>query len=107
MPDATVRLANLRADALDLIENVAPSDVAELAADPRHKVVSVMSLGYNRIYINVGKSDRANTPLGRDARVRRAFNLVYRPQCDQRGGLPTAKAIPANELDSAGQPLST
>ena len=35
-----------------------------------------MSLGHTRIYINVGRSHRANTPLGRDARVRRAFNLA-------------------------------
>jgi peptide/nickel transport system substrate-binding protein len=36
----------------------------------------VDELGYFGITINVGNGERANTPMGRDARVRRAFELA-------------------------------
>jgi peptide/nickel transport system substrate-binding protein len=76
MPDSTVRLANLRAGALDLIEQVPPSDLQTIAQDARVRAASATSLGHSRIYINVGRSDRAGAPLGRDARIRQAFNLT-------------------------------
>ena len=76
IPDSTVRLANLRSGSLDLIEQMAPPDLSSIVGNPRFKVAQANSLGYMRIYINVGRSDRANTPLGRDARIRQAFNLA-------------------------------
>jgi peptide/nickel transport system substrate-binding protein len=75
VPDSTVRMANLLAGALDLIEQVPPADVPRLAGDRRFKVAPAMSLGHSRIYINVGRGERANSPLGRDARLRQAFSL--------------------------------
>ena len=75
VPDSTVRMANLLAGALDLIEQVPPADVSRIAGDQRFKVAPAMSLGHVRIYINVGRGERANSPLGRDARVRQAFSL--------------------------------
>jgi peptide/nickel transport system substrate-binding protein len=53
-----------------------PPDLSSIADNPRFKVAATESLGYMRVYINVGRSDRANTPLGRDARIRQAFNLA-------------------------------
>jgi peptide/nickel transport system substrate-binding protein len=74
--DATVRLANLRAGQLDFIERMAPSDVPALKSDSRFKIAKIVELGYQGIYINVGKSDLAQkNPLGRDPRVREAFEL--------------------------------
>jgi peptide/nickel transport system substrate-binding protein len=76
IPDATVRLANLKSGQLDLIERLAPSDVAALGADSRFKIVKVVGIGYQGITINVGKSDLAQkNPLGSDARVREALEL--------------------------------
>ncbi len=76
IPDATVRLANLRAGQLDFIERAASSDIAKLATDPKFKVSKITELGYQGITINTGKSDRAQAnPLGKDARVREAFEL--------------------------------
>ena len=76
IPDATVRLANLRSGQLDLIEGVAPSDLPQLKNDARFRTVKFPGLGYNGITINVGKSDLAKkNPLGRDPRVREAFEL--------------------------------
>ena len=74
--DATVRLANLKSGQFDIIERLAPSDVEKLTVDKRFKVTRITEIGYQGITINVGKSERAKAnPLGRDARVREAFEL--------------------------------
>src|ERR1700720_540701 len=75
--DATVRLANLRSGQLDIIERMAASDVPSLKTDSRFKVARITEIGYQGITINVGKSDLAQkNPLGKDARVREAFELA-------------------------------
>jgi peptide/nickel transport system substrate-binding protein len=74
--DASVRLANLRSGQLDFIERMAPSDVPGLKGDSRFKISRIVEIGYQGITINIGKSDQAQkNPLGRDARVREAFEL--------------------------------
>ncbi len=74
--DATVRLANLRSGQLDFIERLGPSDVPQLRGDNRFRIAKIVEIGYQGITINVGKSDIAQkNPLGRDARVREAFEL--------------------------------
>lgn len=76
IPDASVRLANLRAGQLDFIERVAPSDMAKIETEKKLKTSHITEIGYQGITINVGKSERAQAnPLGRDARVREAFEL--------------------------------
>jgi peptide/nickel transport system substrate-binding protein len=76
IPDATVRLSNLKAGQLDFIERVASSDIAKLQSDKKLKTSRITEIGYQGITINVGKSDKAKqNPLGRDARVREAFEL--------------------------------
>ena len=76
IPDATVRLANLRSGQLDFIERVAPSDIPQLRSDSRFRIAKIVEIGYQGITINVGKSDFAQkNPLGKDARVREAFEL--------------------------------
>jgi peptide/nickel transport system substrate-binding protein len=75
--DATVRLANLRAGQLDFIERMAASDVPGLKSDSRFKVSKIVEIGYQGITINVGKSAEAQkNALGRDPRVREAFELA-------------------------------
>ena len=75
--DATVRLANLKSGQLDFIERLAASDVPSLTTDPRFKMSKITEIGYQGITINVGKSDLARkNPLGRDPRVREAFELA-------------------------------
>jgi peptide/nickel transport system substrate-binding protein len=76
IPDATVRLANLKSGQLDFIERVASSDMEKLAADKKLKTARITEIGYQGITINIGKSEKAKAnPLGRDARVREAFEL--------------------------------
>lgn len=71
--DATVRLANLRAGALEVIERISPSDVGDVRRDQRVRLHQGPSLATFYIAINVGNGPRSQTPLGRDARVREAF----------------------------------
>ncbi|MDE2082604.1 MAG: ABC transporter substrate-binding protein [Burkholderiales bacterium] len=76
IPDSSVRLANLKAGQLDFAERIAASDVAGLKRDPRLALTRITEIGYQGITINVGKSARAaQNPLGRDPRVREAFEL--------------------------------
>ncbi|HXX85932.1 MAG TPA: ABC transporter substrate-binding protein [Casimicrobiaceae bacterium] len=75
--DATVRLANLKSGQLDFIERMAASDVPALKSDSRFKIAKITELGYQGITINEGKSDIAQkNPLGKDSRVREAFELA-------------------------------
>ncbi len=76
IPDATVRLANLKAGQFDFVERIASSDVEKLVAEKKFKLARITEIGYQGITINIGKSDKAKAnPLGRDARVREAFEL--------------------------------
>jgi peptide/nickel transport system substrate-binding protein len=77
IPDSTVRLANLRSGQLDFVERLAASDVPQVKSDARFKLTKITEIGYQGITINVGKSDLAQkNPLGRDPRVREAFELA-------------------------------
>jgi peptide/nickel transport system substrate-binding protein len=91
IPDATVRLANLKSGQLDFIERMASNDVENLMKDKKYKVSRITEIGYQGITINVGKSEQAKkNPLGRDAKVREAFELSL-----DRQGL--AKVVMDNE----------
>jgi peptide/nickel transport system substrate-binding protein len=75
--DSTVRLANLKSGQLDFIERVGTSDIPALKTDTRFKISRITEIGYQGITINVGKSDLAQkNPLGKDPRVREAFELA-------------------------------
>lgn len=76
IPDTTVRLANLRAGDLDMLERLAPSDVPSVKDDPSLVFAPVTGIGYQGITINTGNGDRAKTPLGQDKRVRQALELA-------------------------------
>ena len=75
IPDTTVRLANLRAGDLDMIERLAATDLAAAKSDPNLKTEQIVGLGYQGITINVANGERAKNPLGQDKRVRQALSL--------------------------------
>lgn len=76
IPDTTVRLANLRAGELDMLERLAPTDVKSAKADKSLKVESTANLGYQGITINTNHGEAANQPMGKDKRVRQALSLA-------------------------------
>jgi peptide/nickel transport system substrate-binding protein len=73
--DATVRLANLRSGQLDLIERVAGPDFKEVQKDKKLKSGSITEIGYYGITINIGKSDKAKSPIGSSQKIREALEL--------------------------------
>jgi peptide/nickel transport system substrate-binding protein len=76
IPDDTVRLANLRSGDLDIIERLSPSDATALKSMPQLKVLAVDPLNYQSIVVNVANSQKSDNPMGKDARVREAFELA-------------------------------
>jgi peptide/nickel transport system substrate-binding protein len=76
IPDSNVRLANLRAGQLEIAEQIAPTDLAEARKDARVRVVESPSIAYNTFSFNLNNGERANTPFGKDPRVREAFELA-------------------------------
>jgi peptide/nickel transport system substrate-binding protein len=97
--DSSVRLANLQAGALDMAERIQPNDVDAIRKDAKLKLAIYDGLGYQAITFNVNHGPRAQTPIGQDARVRRAFALsIDRAALVQvvYAGMPTpnAQAVP-------------
>lgn len=76
IPDTTVRLANLRSGDLDMIEALNPSDVPQVKQDRNVQFVSAPGLGYYQIYFNTHNGARADSPWGKDKRIRQAFELA-------------------------------
>jgi peptide/nickel transport system substrate-binding protein len=73
--DSSTRIANLQSGTIDLVDTVLPTDVAAVKANPKLRIVTSDNLGYWDLDINVGNGKRADTPLGRDPRVRKALEL--------------------------------
>jgi peptide/nickel transport system substrate-binding protein len=76
IPDTTVRLANLRAGELDMLERLAPTDVKSAQGDKALKVESTPNIGYQGITINSAHGEASNQPMGKDKRVRQALSLA-------------------------------
>ncbi len=76
IPDTTVRLANLRSGELDMLERLAATDVKSARADRNLKVLFTPGLGYQGTTLNHTNGEQANTPFGKDKRVRQAFSLA-------------------------------
>jgi peptide/nickel transport system substrate-binding protein len=75
IPDDSVRLLNLRSGDLDMIERLAPSDIATVKGDASLTLIEGPSIAYDLISINIAHGDKANNPLGKNTKVRQAFEL--------------------------------
>jgi peptide/nickel transport system substrate-binding protein len=73
--DSTVRLANLKSGGLDLIERLLATDIKDVRADPKLKLSTALSLGYQGITINIG-NEKSKGPLSQSAKVRQALDLA-------------------------------
>jgi peptide/nickel transport system substrate-binding protein len=74
--NSAVRLANLEAGALDLVEYIVPTDVPAVEKNPKLAIVMDTSLAYNGITFNTGNGPQSKTPIGSNATLRRAFELA-------------------------------
>ena len=97
IPDSTVRLLNLRAGQLDIIERVGPSDVVDVRRDRRLQLVEATAIAYQTLTINV-----AQGPF-QDPRVREALERsIDRTVINQvaMDGL----FVPSNQVEAPGMP---
>ncbi len=105
IPDSTVRLANLRAGQLDFVERLAASDVPQVHSDARLRLAKITEIGYQGITINVGKSELAQkTALGRDPRVREAFELALDRDAIVQVAMD-GEALPGNQWVAPDNPF--
>jgi len=74
--DSTVRLTNLRSGQLDLIEQVLPTDMAQVKQEPSLQGIEATGLGYSGMTINVANGPKADNPVGRSKTVRKAISLA-------------------------------
>lgn len=80
--DANVRSANLQSGDIQVAERIATSDVGTLSADNSLKILPGGGIGYQGITINTANTrgtdkppGRVDTPLARNALLRKAFEL--------------------------------
>jgi peptide/nickel transport system substrate-binding protein len=69
IPDTTVRLVNLQAGRLDMVERLGPTDVPKVTADPHLRLISTTALAYYTLSINLA----ADGPLAHKPGVRAAL----------------------------------
>src|SRR5262249_52819671 len=74
--DSTVRLANLKSGALDLIERVLATDIKDVRADKNLQLATALELGYQGLDINDGNGDASTNPIGQSAKVRQELELA-------------------------------
>lgn len=97
IPDSTVRLVNLEAGKLDLIERMAPTDVAKVKANPHLRLISTTALAYYTLSINLG----AEGPLAHDTRVRAALEAsIDRVALNQV--VMDGQFTPSNQFEAPG-----
>ncbi len=76
IPDSSIRLANLEAGSIDLVEFIAPTDIPAVKRSAKLHMETSDYLGYQSIQFNLGNGPRAKAPIGSDPRVRQAFEAA-------------------------------
>jgi len=74
--NTSLRLVNLQAGQLDIIEEMAATDAAAVKADPKLRLVTAPGLGYMALTFNLHNGPRADNPVARDPRVRAALEAA-------------------------------
>lgn len=96
IPDATVRLTNLKAGTLDFAERILASDVAGLKADRRFRVLVGPSLQYYGVTFNIGNGKGADQDFARSALLREAFDRTVERQAINQV-IFDGNAVPGNQ----------
>ncbi|GAC1481541.1 MAG: ABC transporter substrate-binding protein [Acetobacteraceae bacterium] len=73
MPDSTIRRVNLESGQLDVANRLAATDVPAVEGNKALRLARSPSIGFQLISFNLAHGPAADTPFGRDVRVRRAF----------------------------------
>ena len=102
--ESTVRLANLKAGSLDLIERALATDIKEIKADPKLKLATQIEIGYQGLTINVANGEGAKTsPFAKSPKVRQALDVAL-----DRAAISqvvfNGEVLPGNQWISPGNP---
>ncbi|MCX7382146.1 MAG: ABC transporter substrate-binding protein [Alphaproteobacteria bacterium] len=101
--DSNIRLINLQSGQLDLIERMPPSDATRVKADPKLRLLTSPAIAYQSLFINLAHGPMADNPLGKDARVREAFEKsIDRVVLNQVIG--EGMFVPSNQAESPSSP---
>ncbi len=101
--DSNIRLINLQSGQLDLIERMPPSDATRVKADPKLRLLTSPAIAYQSLFINLAHGSMADNPLGKDARVREAFEkAIDRNVINQVIG--EGMFVPNNQAESPTSP---
>ena len=102
IPDAPVRVANLRAASLDLIEAVPPTDIPVLQQS-KLAVAKGPGLAATYIAINVGDTQRPKTPIMTNPRLREALELAIDRNLLNQAAFEGVN-VPGNQSVAPGTP---
>ena len=75
VPDDAIRLTNLQAGDIDLMERLDPSLADQVQADSALQVLAFDTLNYQSLVLNM-RGAAAEMPMSKDIRVREAFDLA-------------------------------
>jgi peptide/nickel transport system substrate-binding protein len=101
--DFGIRKVDLEAGALDIAQHIAPTDVGAISKNPKLRVFRGPSLGFVPIEFNVANGKAADTPLGRDPRVRQAFSLAIDREALNQVAFD-GQYVPSNQFEAPGSP---
>ncbi len=99
--DTTVRLAGLRSGGFDIVERLATHDVDAVKGDPALSYAEITALGYYLMSINVANGPAADNSLGKDKRVREAFELSIDRKI-LNDVVFDGKFVPSNQFEAPG-----
>ena len=99
--DPSVRLANLQAGTLDIANRLSATDIGAVSQDKRLRLMQSRSIGFEMLSLNVAHGPAADTPFGRDPRVREAFEKsIDRAALNQV--VFDGHFIPSNQTEAPG-----
>ena len=103
MTDSNVRLVNLQSGAIDIANRLAATDVPAAQANPKLRVATAPSIGFEMLSFNLSRGAQADTPFAHDVRIRQAFAKAI-----DREGINQAvfdgRFIPSNQMQAPGNP---
>lgn len=103
MPDSTVRRVNLESGQLDVANRLAATDVPQVEGNAKLRVARSPSLGFELVSFNLAHGPAADTPFGRDVRVREAFlKAIDRVALNEI--VFEGRFIPSNQTEAPGSP---
>jgi peptide/nickel transport system substrate-binding protein len=95
-PDTTIRLVNLQAGQLDMVERLGPNDAGTVRKNPKLKLVGQTALAYYSISINLANKGPLTNPLVREA-LEDSIDRTVLSQVVTDG-----QFIPSNQFEAPG-----